>query len=174
MKTNHRLLFINGLILLTATVALGQQNLATNLSENVAVNNATSLATNVAPSAPTNAPVVTAIPERGQPLLSPEEKDLLKFTSDQQPKLKTIEDDFAKTRQEFITANQARIDGANDAFAQALISKDESRIQLANTQLEMAWAGMKPERIAAMNRIKALLTPDQLKVFDEQLNLARE
>jgi hypothetical protein len=103
-------------------------------------------------------------------LLSPGLKEKMKLTDAQRTELKPIEDDFANTCQEYQTANQPRIDAAQEANRQARASKDTTQIQAARKQLQQVWAGLQPYREAAVKQIKPLLTPDQLKVLEDPKN----
>lgn len=107
-------------------------------------------------------------------LLPPGLKEKMKLTSDQRSELKPIEDDFAKTSQEYQTANQPRIDAAHEANRQARVSKSAAQIQAARKQLQEVWAGLQPYRDTAVEQIKPLLTPDQLKVLEDPKNQWRE
>jgi len=101
-------------------------------------------------------------------------KEKMKLTDTQRTELKPIEDNFANTSQAYKTANQPRIDAANEANRQARVSKDTAQIQAARTQLQQVWAGLQPHRAAAVTKIKPLLTPDQLKVLEDPTNQWRE
>src|SRR5512140_3705313 len=79
-------------------------------------------------------------------LLPPGLKEKLKLTDAQRTELKPIEDDFAKTSQEYQTANQPRIDAAEEANRQARAAKDTAKIQAAREQLQAVWAGLQPYR----------------------------
>jgi Spy/CpxP family protein refolding chaperone len=103
-------------------------------------------------------------------LLPPGLKEKLKLTEDQRTELKPIEDDFANTCQQYQTANQPRIDAAQEANRQARASKDTAKIEAARKQLQQVWAGLRPYREAAVKQIKPLLTPDQLKVLEDPEN----
>jgi len=103
-------------------------------------------------------------------LLPPGLKEKLKLTEEQRTELKPIEDDFAKTSQQYQKANQPRIDAAQEANRQARESKDTAQIQAARDQLQRIWAGLKSDREAAVKQIKPLLTPDQLKVLEDVKN----
>jgi hypothetical protein len=103
-------------------------------------------------------------------LLPPGLKEKLKLTEEQRTELKPIEDDFANTCQQYQTANQPRIDAAQEANRQARASKDTAQIQAARKQLQQVWAGLQPYREAAVKQIKPLLTPDQLKVLEDPKN----
>ena len=107
-------------------------------------------------------------------LLSPGLKEKLKLTREQRAELKPIEKDFAKTSLEYQTANQPRIDAAQEANRQARESKDTARIQAARQQLQQVWAGLQPDREAAVKQVKLLLTPAQLKVLEDPKNQWRE
>ena len=107
-------------------------------------------------------------------LLPPGLKEKLKLTDAQRTELKPIEADFAKTCQEYQTANQPRIDAAQEANRQARASKDTAQIQAAREQLQQVWAGLQPYREAAVKRIKPLLTPEQLEVLEDAKNQWRE
>ena len=107
-------------------------------------------------------------------LLPPGLKEKLKLTEEQRTELKPIEEDFAKTSQEYQKANQPRIDAAQEANRQARESKDAARIQAARQQLQQVWAGLQPDREAAVKQVKLLLTPAQLKVLEDPKNQWRE
>jgi hypothetical protein len=107
-------------------------------------------------------------------LLPPGLKEKLKLTEEQRTELKPIENDFAKTSQEYQTANQPRIDAAQEANRQARLSKDTAQIQVARGQLQQVWAGLQPYRDAAVKRIGPLLTPEQVTVLENPKNQWRE
>ena len=107
-------------------------------------------------------------------LLPPGLKEKLKLTDEQRGELRPIEDDFAKTCQEYQTANQPRIDAAQEANRQARESKDTAKIEAARKQLQQVWAGLRPYREAAVKQIKPLLTPDQLVILEDPKNQWRE
>ena len=107
-------------------------------------------------------------------LLPPGLKEKMKLTDAQRTDLKPIEADFANTSQEYQIANQPRIDAAQEANRQARAAKDQSQIQAARTQLQQVWTGLQPYRVAAVTKIKPLLTPDQLKVLEDPKNQWRE
>ncbi|MGD0263265.1 MAG: Spy/CpxP family protein refolding chaperone [Verrucomicrobiota bacterium] len=107
-------------------------------------------------------------------LLPPGLKEKMKLTDAQRTELKPIEDDFANTSQQYQTANQPRIDAAQEANRQARASKDTAQIQAAREQLQQVWAGLQPYREAAVKRIKPLLTPEQLEVLEDAKNQWRE
>jgi Spy/CpxP family protein refolding chaperone len=107
-------------------------------------------------------------------LLPPGLREKLKLTDEQRGELKPIEDDFANTCQQYQIANQPRIDAAEEANRQARESKDTAQIQAAREQLQQVWAGLQPDREAAVKQIKPLLTPDQLKVLVDAKNQWRE
>ena len=96
------------------------------------------------------------------------------LTAKQRTELKPIENDFAKTSQEFQAANQPRIDAAQEASRRACASKDTAQIQAARSQLQQAWAGLQPYREAAVEKIKALLLPEQVAVLQDPKNQWRE
>ncbi len=107
-------------------------------------------------------------------LLPPGLKEKMRLTDAQRTEAKPIEDDFAKTSHEYQKANQPRIDAAQEANRQARASKDAAQIQAAREQLQQVWAGLQPYREAAVNRIKPLLTPRQLKLLEDPINQWRE
>src|ERR1017187_10216982 len=90
-------------------------------------------------------------------LLSPGLKEKMRLTDQQRTELKPIEDDFAKTSQQYQKANQPRIDAAQEANRQARVSKDAAQIQAAREQLQQVWAGLQPYRVAAVKQVKPLL-----------------
>ena len=107
-------------------------------------------------------------------ILPPGLKEKLRLTEEQRTELKPIEKDFAKTSQEYQTANQPRIDAAYEANRQARLAKDAARIQAARSQLQQVWAGLQPYRDSAIIRVKPLLTPAQLTVLEDPKNQWRE
>jgi hypothetical protein len=107
-------------------------------------------------------------------LLPPGLKEKMKLTDEQRNELKPIEDDFAKTSLEYQTANQPRIDAAMEANRRARELKDPAQIQAARKQLQFVWAGLQRDRAVAVKQIKPLLTPDQLKILEEEGNQWRE
>lgn len=109
-----------------------------------------------------------------QSLLSPGLKEKLQLTEAQRTELKPFEDDFAKTSLEYQTANQPRIDAAIEANRQARAAKDATQIQTARAQLQQVWAGLQPDRMATVGKIKPLLTPQQIKILEDPKNQWRE
>ena len=109
-----------------------------------------------------------------QCLLPPGLKEQLKLTDQQRNELKPIEEDFANTGSQYQIANQPRIDAAWEAIRQARATKDAATIEAARKQLQQVWAGLQPYRVAAVNQIKPLLTPDQLAILDDAKNQWRE
>ncbi|HZL79299.1 MAG TPA: hypothetical protein VFC17_10650 [Candidatus Limnocylindrales bacterium] len=107
-------------------------------------------------------------------ILPPGLKEKMKLTDSQRTELKPIEEDFAKTSQQYQTANQPRIDAAQEANRQARVAKDAAQIQAARKQLQAVWAGLQPDRVAAVTKIKPLLTPDQLTVLEDPQNQWQE
>jgi Spy/CpxP family protein refolding chaperone len=107
-------------------------------------------------------------------LLPPGLKEKLKLTDEQRTELKPIEDDFARTCQQYQKANQPRIDAAEESNRQARASKDTAQIQAARKELQQVWAGLQPYRVTAVNQIRPLLTPDQLAILDDAKNQWRE
>lgn len=181
MKTKLTLLAVGSSLLLAAPALLAQDNFAANNATNLAVNNASGSATNPATATFTNAQTLKyqialekdrTLGQRS--LLPPGLKEKMKLTEAQRIELKSIENDFAKTSQEYKIANQPRIDAANEANRQARAAKDKAQIQAARTQLQQVWAGLQPYRDTAVVRIKPLLTPDQLNLLDDPKNQWRE
>ena len=109
-----------------------------------------------------------------QCLLPPGLKEKLKLTDEQKSELRPVESDFATTCQQYQTANQPRIDAAEEATRQARETKDAAQIEAARKQLQQVWAGLRPYRENAVNRIKPLLTPDQLAILEDPKNQWRE
>jgi len=107
-------------------------------------------------------------------LLPPGLKEKMRLTEEQRSELKPIEDDFAKTSQEYQAANQPQIDAALEANREARESKDESQIQDARRQLQAVWDGLQPDRDSAVDKVKPLLTPDQLAILEDPNNQWRE
>lgn len=107
-------------------------------------------------------------------LLPPGLKEKMKLTNDQRADLKPIEAEFAKTSQEYQTANQPRIDAALEANRLARAAKNATQIQAARIQLQTVWAGLQQDRAAAVKQIRPLLTPEQILVLDDPENQWRE
>jgi|SRR5665213_851626 len=103
-------------------------------------------------------------------LLPPGLKEKLKLTDEQRADLKPVEKDFAKTSQEYQTANQPRIDAALEANRQARETKSPAQIQAARKQLQNVWAGLQPYRDSAIKQIKPLLTPEQIAILEDPKN----
>lgn len=174
MKTKLLLFAIGSPLLLAAAAMLAQENLSTNLATNHSTNLSVDLSTNIAA---VNAGTTNAQPRKYPKALAVEQlllpsgfKEKLKLTEAQRTELKPIEDDFANTSREYRLANQPRIDAANEANRQARAAKDQTQIQAARTQLQQVWAGLKPYRMTDVNRIKPLLTPEQLKILEDPKN----
>lgn len=107
-------------------------------------------------------------------LLPPGLKEKMKLTDAQRIELKPIEDDFANTSQQYQKANQPRIDAAHEASRQARAAKNAAQIEAARKQLQDVWAALQPDRVAAVTRIKPLLTPEQLTILEDPKNQWRE
>lgn len=103
-------------------------------------------------------------------LLPPGLKEKLRLTDEQRIELKPIEDDFAKTSEQYRIANQPRIEAAQEAERQARITKDPGNIEAARKQLQQVWAGLQPYRDNAIIKIKPLLTPDQITILEDPKN----
>jgi Spy/CpxP family protein refolding chaperone len=107
-------------------------------------------------------------------LLPPGLKEKMQLTDDQRSELKPIEDDFAKTCEQFQIANQPRIDAAHESIRIANLGKDPAQIQTAREQLQQVWASLQRYRDAAVEQIRSILTPDQLAILDDPKNQWRE
>jgi hypothetical protein len=107
-------------------------------------------------------------------LLPPGLKEKLRLTDEQRVELKPIEDDFAKTARQYQTANQGRIDAALEIERQARLSKDSDKITGARHQLQLAWSGLQPYRVASVKEVTPLLTPDQVVILEDPKNQWRE
>jgi hypothetical protein len=107
-------------------------------------------------------------------LLPPGLKEKMKLTNEQRADLKPIEADFAKTSQEYQTANQPRIDAAEESGRVARANKNATQIQAARIQLQTVWAGLQRDRATAVKQIRPLLTPEQILVLDDPDNQWRE
>jgi hypothetical protein len=162
MKAELALLAISSLIVLAATVAPAQDNLInTNslpLNQTVKYQNA----------------LENDRSKGERALLPPGLKEKLKLTDEQRDELKPIEDDFAKTAKQYQTANQGRIDAALESERQARLSKDPDKIAGARHQLQLAWAGLQPYRVAGVKAVAPLLTPDQVAILEDARNQWRE
>ncbi len=160
MKFNLTLLTISGSLLLAAPAMLAQNTNTNSLPLNQSVKY--------------QVPLENDRSSGERSLLPPGLKEKLKLTEEQKIELKPIEDDFARASREYQTANQPRIDAAQEAGRVARLSKDAGQIQAARRQLQDIWARLQPERVAAVTQIKPLLTPDQLKVLEDPKNQWRE
>lgn len=154
MKTKLILLAIGSSLLLAAPVLLAQNTNTPILKQQAALKNDQSLG------------------ERR--LFPPDVEWRLNLTDEQKAELKPIEDDFANTSKQYQIANQPRIDAAQEANREARASKDTAQIQAARRQMQAVWAGLQPYRVAAVNQIKPLLTPDQLTILEDPKNQWRE
>jgi Spy/CpxP family protein refolding chaperone len=107
-------------------------------------------------------------------ILPPGLKEKLKLTDEQRAELKLIEDDFAKTSEEYQTVNQPRIDAALEANRTACLSKNTERIEAARLQLQQIWAGLQKYRDESVRQVKLVLTPDQIATLQDPDNRWRE
>ena len=107
-------------------------------------------------------------------LLPPGLKEKLRLTDAQRLELKPIEADFANTGQLYQVANQPRIEAALEANQRARAGKDPLQIQAARKQLQDVWAGLRQDRVISVNKIKPLLTPEQILILDDPKNQWRE
>jgi hypothetical protein len=160
MKTKLILLVISSSLVLTAPALLAQNTNTNTLPLTQTLKNQAALAND------------RSLGERS--LLPPDLKEKLKLTEEQRTEQKPIEKDFANTSQQYQTANQPRIDAAQEAGRQARLSKDTAQIQAARQQLQQVWAGLQPYRETAVRQIKPLLTPEQLTVLEDPKNQWRE
>ena len=78
------------------------------------------------------------------------------LTDDQKGKIKAIDENFAKTYQEYQAAHQEEIQAARQAM------------ETARQAMNKAMAGLQEQRQAAMEQIKALLTEEQRQKFQYQ------
>ena len=107
-------------------------------------------------------------------VLPPGLKEKMRLTDAQRADIKPVEDGFAKTSKEYQTANQPRIDAAQEANRQARATKSAVQLLAARKQLQNVWAGLQPDRSAAVKEIKPLLTPEQILILDDVKNQWRE
>jgi hypothetical protein len=159
MKTTITLLAISGSLLLFAPALLAQTTNTNSLSHNQALKSQA-----LEPD--------WTLGERA--VLPPGLKEKMKLTKAQRTELKSIEDDFAIVSRQYQIDNQSGIDAAQEAKRIARISKDTAQIQAARTRLQQMWVGLQPYRVAAVTRIKPLLTPDQLVILEDPINQWRE
>ena len=103
-------------------------------------------------------------------LLPPGLKEKLKLTDEQRTELKSIENDFADTSEQYQIANQPRIEAALESERQARATKDAGKIEAARKQLQQVWAGLQSYRDDAVIKIKPLLTPDQITILEDAKN----
>ena len=86
-------------------------------------------------------------PPRGMLFLIPPQMiEKLNLTDDQKAKIKSIEEGFAKSQQEYFTTH-----------------KDE--IEAARKAMDAAMSGLQEQRKAAMEAIKSLLTQEQMNMM---------
>jgi hypothetical protein len=97
-------------------------------------------------------------------------KEKMKLTSTQRTELKPFEEEFANTSEQYRAANQSRIHDAQEAGRRARASKNAAQIQAARKQLQDIWVGLRRDREAAIHRIKPLLTPEQLRILEDEQN----
>jgi len=164
MKSKYTVLLISTSVLLAAPALLAQN---TNINTS----------TNSLPLTQTLKYQVALETDRSlgeRSLLSPGLKEKLKLSLEQRTELKAIEDDFATTSQQYQAANQPRIEAALEADRQARATKDAAQIQAARKQLQQVWAALQPYRAAAVDKIKPLLTPEQIEVLENPKNQWRE
>jgi hypothetical protein len=163
MKTKFTVRALGGLLLIAPTLP-AQTTFSTNMT------------TGEVSGSPS--PAVTNIPAGMHPgesgsgplLLPPGTRDKLRLSDEQKIGIKQIEAEFANSSREYKAANQPRIDAAREASRQARAAKDPVQIQAAHVQLQQVWAGLQPYRAAAVAKIRPLLTPDQLKIWDDPTN----
>jgi hypothetical protein len=160
MKTKLTLLAIGSSLLLAAPALLAQTTNTNFLSLTQTLKYQAALDSDL------------ALGERA--LLPPGLKEKMKLTKAQRAELKPFEDEFTNTSDKYRIANQPRIDAAKEASRLARAAKDKAQRQAARTQLQQVWAGLQPDRVAAVIRIKPLLTPDQLKILEDPDNQWRE
>jgi hypothetical protein len=171
MKTKFTLLLMSGSLMLAAPALLAQNITAKTIYIN------TDSDSNSFPIPLTLKYHKALINERSlgeHSLLPPALKDKMGITAEQRDELKPIEDDFASTSQRYEAANQSRIDDAGDVSRQVRESKNTAQIQAARDQSQLVWAGLDPERNAAVKQIKPVLTPDQIAILEDPQNQWRE
>jgi hypothetical protein len=100
-------------------------------------------------------------------LLPPGLKLKMKLTGEQRDGLKPFEDAFARTSWQYEAANQSKIDAAGEMSRRVSGSKNTLQIQAARDQSQAVWAGLDPDRVAAVKQIKPLLTPDQVAILED-------
>jgi len=171
MKTKFTLLLMSGSLMLAAPALLAQNITAKTIYIN------TDSDSNSFPIPLTLKYHKALINERSlgeHSLLPPALKDKMGITAEQRDELKPIEDDFASTSQRYEAANQSRIDDAGDVSRQVRGSKNTAQIQAARDQSQAVWAGLEPDRVAAVKQIKPVLTPDQIAILEDPQNQWRE
>jgi len=107
-------------------------------------------------------------------LFPPGLKVLMRLTNAQKRDLKPLEDEFAKTAEQYRVANRVAIDGALVAERDARMAKDQALIEAARKRLQDAWSGLQSARADFVFRARAFLTPDQLVILDDPNNQWRE
>lgn len=91
-------------------------------------------------------------------LIPPMMVEKLKLTDDQKEKLKSIEESFAKTYQEYKTTHKDEIEAAQKSIDKAMAELQEQR-----KGMEKAMAGLQEQRKAAQEQFRSLLTDEQMK-----------
>jgi len=166
MKTKLTLLAIIG-SLMVAALALQAQTIVTNANAN----------TNAVAFIQTPKYLVSVESDRAlgeRAVLPPGLKEMMKLTNAQRTEIRPIEEEFAITSQKYQMDNQPRIEAAQEASRKARASKDKAEIQSARTRLQDVWVGLQSSRMAAVDQIKRLLTPVQLKILEDPKNQWRE
>ncbi len=106
-------------------------------------------------------------------LIPPRLEEKLNLTEDQKPKIKAIEESYTKTAQEYRTAHKAEFDAARAAREEATKSNDPAKRKEAGEKFRQAMAGLQPQRQAAVDQIKSLLTDEQKKTWEETVQELR-
>jgi len=120
--------------------------------------------------APTSQPTTRPHGEHGGPLIAAL-KDL-NLTDDQKAKVKTIMEDFRPKAEAYRAANKDKFEKAMADIKAARTSGDKTQMQAARAEMEALIKGS--PMAAAIEQIKAILTPDQQTKFQAALEELRK
>lgn len=105
--------------------------------------------------------------KREHGLLPPPLVEKLNLSEEQKAKLQEIEKQWAKTRDEYMAAHKAEFDAARAAAAEARKSEDPAKRREARLMMARAMEGLQPQRQAAMEQVKAILSDEQKKILEQ-------
>lgn len=100
-------------------------------------------------------------------LLPPPLVEKLNLTEDQKAKLKVIEENWDKTRQEYMDAHKADADAARAAAEEAKQSGDPAKKKEAGEKRRQLVAGLRTQRQQYVDQVRSLLSEEQKKIWEE-------